>query len=139
MNILIVEDDYLCREVLRRYMQPHGTCNIVINGREAVDAFKTSLVANERYDLVCLDIMMPELSGQEVLKEIRAAESEAGISGLDRSKVIMTTALSDASSVMTAFRGECDGYLVKPISKDAILKLFKQLGIGPAQGSAARE
>lgn len=129
MNILIVEDDYLCREVLRRYMQSYGSCNIVINGREGVDAFKEALANKEPYDLVCLDIMMPEISGHQALQEIRAAEKDVGIAGGDRSKIVMTTALADANSVMNAFRDECDGYLVKPISKDAILKLFKQLQI----------
>lgn len=127
MKILIVEDDYLCREVMRRYMENYGTCNIVVNGQEAIDAFKQSLIDQSPYDLICLDIMMPEVSGQDALKGIRQAETDVGIEGLSRTKIIMTTALADVDSVMTAFRSDCDGYLVKPVTRDAIVKLFQQL------------
>ena len=69
------------------------------------------------YDLICLDIMMPGMNGQEALKLIREEESKAKIKG---SKVLMTTALDDSKNVMSAFKEQCDGYLVKPITTDKL-------------------
>jgi two-component system chemotaxis response regulator CheY len=51
--------------------------------------------------------------------------------GLDRAKIIMTTALNDSKDILSSFRDECDGYLVKPIKKQDIKKLFDMLEITP--------
>lgn len=132
MKILIVEDDFTSRFLLQRQLGNYGQADIAVNGREAVEAFKVALEEKEPYELVCLDVMMPEMNGYEALREIRLAEEAAGIKGLRRCKIIMTTALGGAKDVMTAFRDECDGYLVKPINKDAIQKLFRKLELEPS-------
>jgi two-component system chemotaxis response regulator CheY len=64
---------------------------------------------------------MPEINGQEVLKQIREYESSMGIYGLDQAVVIMTTALSDFENIKKSALSKCEGYLVKPIDKE---KLF---------------
>jgi two-component system chemotaxis response regulator CheY len=68
MKILVVEDDFTSRILLQRYLSSYGDCHIAINGKEAVGAFKDSLKENQPYDLICMDIIMPEMSGQEALK-----------------------------------------------------------------------
>ena len=76
MKALIVEDDFTSRLLLQGLLQPFGVCHVCINGKEAVEAFKIALDQKEPYDLVCLDIMMPEMDGQTALKEIRAIEGQ---------------------------------------------------------------
>jgi hypothetical protein len=49
------------------------------NGREAVDAFRGAHDGGRNYDLICMDIMMPEMDGQAALKQIRALEEAAGV------------------------------------------------------------
>lgn len=128
-NVLIVEDDFTCREVMRAFLREFGSCNIVMNGEEAVSSFALELSQKKGYDVVFLDIMMPAMDGQEVLRRIRELESGAGIEGQDRCKVVMTTALSDSQSVMKAFREECDAYLVKPITRDKLKKVLLDIGL----------
>lgn len=132
MNILVVEDDFISRRLLCRYLEKAGNCDVAINGAEAVAAVHDALHAGEHYDLVCLDIMMPGMSGQEALTAIRALEVEHGLNVGQGARVIMTTALEDHSTVRQAFKASADGYLVKPIEKQKLFKLLAELGLQSA-------
>ena len=129
MKCLIVEDEFTARKMLQVYLSDYGVCIVAVNGHEAVQAFRESLEEEEPYDLICLDIMMPEMDGHETLKEIRRLESEHGIVGLDCVKVIMTTALDGSRDVMGAFKSGCEAYLVKPIERKNLIEEMEQLGL----------
>lgn len=120
MKTLVVEDDFTSRVLLQALMSPYGECHVAINGKEAVRAYCLAWDAGEPYDLICLDIMMPEMDGQAVLQEIRAREESWGFRSNLGATIIMTTALDDAHNIMDAFHGLCDGYLVKPIGRDKL-------------------
>jgi len=126
---LIVEDDFTSRLLMQAILSPYGECHVAVNGREAIQAFRLASAEGLPYDLVCLDIMMPELDGHAVLKALRAAEEAEGILIGDGAKVIMTTALTDTSNVFNAFREMCEGYLVKPIDKTKLLGQLASLGL----------
>lgn len=135
MKILIVEDDYSSQQLLKRYLQDQGETVIAEDGEKAVAAFRTALESQAPFDLICLDIMLPLLDGQGVLKQVRALEEAAGIGGLAGCKVIMLTALRDAENIMRAFRSQCEGYLSKPISKERLYREIRSLGL-PVQRNA---
>jgi len=135
MECLIVEDDFTARKLLQQYLQDQGNCDIAVNGREAVDCFKNALENGRPYDLICLDIMMPEMNGMGVLKAVRRIEKEHGIKSLDGVKVIITTALSDSVNIKDAFKIGCEAYLVKPVTKESLLKEMEKLGLAPVQVS----
>ncbi len=80
MRILIVEDDFTSRRLLQKILAPYGECDIAVDGKEALEAFTLAVREGRRYRLICLDIMMPEMDGQQVLKKIRQMEKELGIS-----------------------------------------------------------
>jgi two-component system chemotaxis response regulator CheY len=124
MKILIAEDDFVSRKILNTILAPLGEVDIAANGHEAFTAVKMAFENNQPYDLICLDIMMPEVDGIMVLKKIRQLEAQKGLDPEKRSKIIMTTALSDKSHVLAAAQANCDGFLVKPIEKD---RLFDEL------------
>lgn len=129
MKIMIVEDDLMSRKLMGAYLESYGKCDLISNGKDALEAIVLSQLQGERYRLVCLDIMMPGMSGQEVLQHLRSVEKELGITPDEEAKVIMTSALQDCENVMGAFREQCDGYLVKPIDKDKLYKMIKELGL----------
>jgi len=129
MRILIVEDDFVSRTVLTRFLAPYGQSDIASNGFEGIEAFTLAL-AGEGYGLVCLDIMMPGMNGQDVLKEIRDKEMQAGIPQKKAAKIIMTTSLQAPKDVFSAFyQGGCDCYLTKPIERKTLIKHLEELGI----------
>jgi two-component system, chemotaxis family, chemotaxis protein CheY len=136
MNILIVEDDSVSSTLIGAILAPYGTCQTVGDGKLAVAAFRNALISHTPYDLICLDIMLPEFDGQYVLRQFRKMEAEHSIGGLDGAKVIMITALGDRRNIIEAFRSQCEGYIVKPIRKDKVLAQLRELGfIRPVVGS----
>jgi len=128
MRILIVEDDFVSRRILQKYLAPFGVCEIAVNGREALSAFSSAWEEGDPYRLIFLDIMMPEMNGKEVLKNIRSMEMENGVSEQGRTKILMTTALNDPTNVMEAIKSQCNDYIVKPIEKSKLLEKLKKLG-----------
>ena len=130
MKILIVEDEFISRTLLEEMLSSFGTCRLATNGREAVEILHHSYLEGEPFSLVCLDIMMPEIDGQQVLAEIRNMERTFGIEKKDKTKVIMTTALDDSHNILKAFtEGRCEGYLTKPIDKAKLVSQLKDLNL----------
>lgn len=127
MKTLIVEDDITSQLLLQETLRRYGLCDTVVNGKEAIVAVRLALDARTPYDLICLDIMMPEMDGQTALKEIRALEERTGIELGSGAKIIMFSALNDSKNVMTAFREACDGYVVKPIDRAKLLARLREL------------
>jgi len=131
MKTLIVEDDQTSRFLLEQILSPYGPCAFAVNGKEAVDAYLKAMQAGSQYDLICLDIMMPEMDGQAVVKTIREMEETQGIQSPNGVKIIMTTALEDPKNVVQAFKSLCDFYLIKPINKGKLLSCIRSLGLIP--------
>lgn len=129
MKILIVEDDFVSRKLLTYILNKYGICHVAVNGKEAVEAFEQANHENEPYDLICLDIMMPEMDGYEVLHRIRTFEESRNLWGSDGVKIIMTTAKSMPQDIISAFNAGCEAYVVKPIQKDELISEIKKLGL----------
>ncbi len=130
MRVLIVEDDFTSRKLLQTILTPFGDCDIAVNGKEAVDAFKEALDSGKPYELVCMDIMMPEMDGQEALRAIRSIEKDKGLRGSDEVKVVMTTALDDPKNVVEAYyKGGATSYVPKPIDRQLFVHLLRNLGL----------
>lgn len=129
MKTLIVEDEFTSRALLREILKRYGAPQVAINGREGVEAVRASLEAGEPFDLICLDIMMPELDGQEALRQIRQLEEE--MRPAKRARVIMTTALADRDTVVESINSQCDYFLVKPIDGRVLLDELRRLDLIP--------
>lgn len=130
MRFLLAEDDFGSRRLLQVLLNPYGECDVVMDGAEAVEAFRLAWEDNQPYNAIFLDIMMPNLDGQEALRQIRSIEKELGIEGHGEVKVVMTTALEDPKNVVEAFyQGGATSYLVKPIEKNALKTELERLGL----------
>jgi two-component system chemotaxis response regulator CheY len=131
MKTLIVEDDFTSRLVLQTFLSRYGECHIAVNGREAVEAFRSALESGQHYDLVCMDIMMPEMDGREAVKRVRALEQERGILSTSGAKIIMTTVVDEIKEVARCFEELCDAYLLKPINLAELLKQVQSYHLVP--------
>jgi two-component system, chemotaxis family, chemotaxis protein CheY len=129
MLMLIVEDDFTSRLLLQALLKDYGLCHIAVNGKEAVEAVRVALEGEEYYDLICLDIMMPEMDGQQALKEIRALEEARGFIPPDGAKIIMITALVDSDNVQEAIQAQCNYFLAKPFRKAKLQEALRKLGL----------
>ncbi|MFH1913074.1 MAG: response regulator [Pseudomonadota bacterium] len=129
MRVLIVEDEFTSRKLLWALLADFGECDMARDGLECVDMFRRALERAEPYDLVCMDIMMPNMDGHQALKEIRAIEHEAGIIPPGETKVIMVTALNDPKTVVRAYyKGGAAAYLPKPIEVESLHAILRDLG-----------
>ena len=132
MKTLIAEDELTSRVVLRELLKRFGLPQVAMNGSEAVEAVQAAIQAGEPYDLICLDIEMPEMDGQEALKQISRIEERAGLTKDTRAKVFMTTSHADRNNVVAAIQSQCDHFLVKPIDGKSLLEELKRFGLIPA-------
>jgi two-component system sensor histidine kinase/response regulator len=104
-HILIVEDDPMNRLLLRRMFEPDYRITTAENGQTAL-----ALLGEQNFDIILLDVMMPDLSGLEVLKQVRKQYHHAEL------PVIMVSALHDSEDVVRGFHLGANDYLAKPLS-----------------------
>ncbi len=130
MKCLIVEDDFISRRVLKELLSSYCECDIAVNGEEAVTSFRLAHESKRPYELICMDIMMPGVDGNEALKRIRQLEKEMGVPPEIEAKVIMTTAMDDPKTVIDSYyRGGATSYLVKPVSKQKLVRELRSFGL----------
>ena len=130
MRILIVEDDFISRKLLQKTLSHHGECDIAVDGKEAIEAYKLATGEARPYDLICMDIMMPHIDGISALKAIRKIEKDSGVAAVNEVKVIMTTALNDPKTVVDSlYRAGATSYVVKPINTKELVAEIRKLGL----------
>lgn len=132
MRILIAEDEFICRNVLLNLLSSYGRCDVAVNGIEALAAFESAQKVGKPYTLICMDIKMPGMDGNEALKAIRDHERSTGINPAHEVKIIMTTALNTPKDVVTSYyHGGCTSYITKPIDPDRLTEVLKECGLKP--------
>jgi two-component system, chemotaxis family, chemotaxis protein CheY len=130
MKVLIVEDDFSSRRLLQSILAQYGSCDIAVNGAEAIQAFEEAIKESDSYDLIFMDIMMPQVDGHEALAKIRKLEEQYKVPPTKEAKVIMTSALSDPKNVFQSLYKEgAYAYLVKPLGKQNVIDEIKKLGL----------
>ena len=108
-KILVVEDQKEISDIVTKYLAKEGYgVTVANNGFEALDCFN-----KQEFHLVLLDIMMPGISGFEVLKEIRK---------ISEIPVIMVTAKQDEIDRLKGFEFGADDYVIKPFSPRELMK-----------------
>ncbi len=109
-NILLVDDDRQTRLKLTRTLEAQGhTVSAVDSGRAALES-----LATESFDLILLDILMPEVDGFEVLRTLKA---DAQLSDIP---VIVVSALEDTQSEEKSRQLGAHGYITKPVNADVL-------------------
>lgn len=122
LNVLIVDDDVLNREMLAGFLEGIGKCEFAGNGNEALAAVETAFTSGKNFDLILLDYKMPELDGMEFIQRLRADEAMSGVIFGKGIPIIMITAYKEV--FMKAFRLGVKNYLLKPVScKDLLEKI----------------
>lgn len=130
MKVLIVDDEFISRKYLSRLFKPHGHCDFAVNGEEAVEAFKLALQGGEPYDLVLLDLIMPDMDGQQALREMRALEREVGFSDGNETKILVVSVLEDNDDTHNAmYLAEATAMLQKPVDETRLFEEIRRLGL----------
>ncbi len=128
-TLLVVDDDENNRDVLGRVLQMKGYAVLLAaSGPEALD-----LVGSKPVDLVLLDIMMPHVSGLDVLKALRVSHAR------DALPVIMATAKDQPKDVVDALEMGANDYVTKPLDFPVVMaRIEAQLSLKRATGEIRR-
>lgn len=129
MKILIVEDEKISQKKMEIIMAKYGCCYAVANGAIAVEMFKQAWKDRAPFDLITLDITLHEMSGLEVLLQIREIEDSMKAAFPLRAKVIMVTSHTDRDNINACVMAGANDYLVKPFSDLTIAKCLRKLYI----------
>jgi len=127
VKTLVVDDELTSRELLTMILKAYGPVDSAADGLEGLKAYNLAL-GREPYDLIMLDIMLPRMDGQQVLKSIRRIEQERGLVGPEQVKIVMISALGDFSNVSQAFASACTSYMTKPILAEKVQAELARLG-----------
>jgi two-component system response regulator VanR len=114
IQILVVEDDANICGMVKKFLTKEGYAVDTCSDGGAV----LEQLYDRDYQLIILDIMLPNLNGQEVLKELRTVRD---------TPVLMMTALSDDENQLRAFSNEADDYVTKPFSMQILMKRVEAL------------
>jgi two-component system chemotaxis response regulator CheY len=129
MKCLIADDDGVSRYILNVLLSPYFDCEMVANGAEAITYFTLAHDNNYPYDLLCIDIMMPECDGIEALKQIRQYEKKLELPSELNAKVLMITASEFPDSIKdTVFECGVVSYIEKPFSKQLLFEELQLFG-----------
>ena len=113
-RILIAEDNHANQELIKLLLKKTGMeTEIAENGLQAIE-----LATNNDYDIILMDIQMPEMNGHEATQKLRAQ-------GL-KTPIIAVTAHAMASDREKAIQAGCDDYLTKPIDQDKLIEMLKK-------------
>jgi two-component system chemotaxis response regulator CheY len=129
-KILIVDDSAAIREQLTAFLSPIAECHVAANGQEAVDMVRSTQGKGENFELVIMDVIMPEKDGLTAVKEIRDFEKENGWSGNNTLTIIIATTIKDPSRILIA-QYECgaDAYIAKPFTQETVLQTLRNNGL----------
>jgi two-component system, chemotaxis family, chemotaxis protein CheY len=124
LKVLVVDDDPITRSLVRTMLRRYGVTRVVDadNGNAALERWRESQ-AGEPFDVVICDWGLPERSGIDVLKAIRAERPSPPF--------LMLTARGDAASVIAAKQSGVSGYLAKPFSQKDLEAKIRVLAMRP--------
>jgi DNA-binding NtrC family response regulator len=114
-NILIIDDEEIVRMSCERALQVEGFhTGVASGGREGLDMLK-----KEPYDLVLLDLKMPDMDGMEVLGKIRSSWPDI--------KVIMISGYSTVDTAVKALRSGAVNFIQKPFAPDTLFSAINEV------------
>ncbi|MCA1456395.1 response regulator [Bradyrhizobium sp. BRP22] len=125
LSILVAEDNEINALLMRSLLTRLGhQVVITTNGEEALESWRSAKSTGAPYDLVLMDVQMPQLNGIETTRRIR--QSEAGQSGRP-TPILALTANTLAEDRSACFEAGMDGFLIKPLDREKLEQALKEL------------
>jgi two-component system, chemotaxis family, chemotaxis protein CheY len=128
MRVLIVDDVEMNRDMLEIFLEGCAVTVSAESGEEAICLVEAALRTDSYFDLICMDIGLPGISGLQALETIQ--EMETACDSVRRATVFMVTGSSSPDDMFDALlKGGCDDYLTKPLIKQNFMALLNKYGL----------
>ena len=119
-KILVVDDNSINRKLLIDMLKDYAQCDSASSGKEALEIYGEFDVSSRKYDIILLDISMPDMDGIEFLQILRSKEKSFRIKKEDGVSVIIVTAYKD--TFLEAFENGCNDFILKPVKEDELIE-----------------
>ena len=136
MRILVADDDLVSRLAMEDVLRQCGSPEIV-PAEDGAAAWRL-MTGDACFDLLCLDVRMPPPDGLELVARLRAAPA------LQRVPAMLITSTADRNTVLGATRSDLQGFIVKPVGPDTVIRILRALAqldasiLEPADAAVAR-
>ena len=127
LKILIVEDSTSAQKQIKSILKPYAQCILATNGKIALEKVEEALKAEEPFDLIITDVIMPEMDGLSAAKRIRELEQSYALG--KRQIIIVLTVVQKPKNILQA-QYECgaDAYISKPYTRTNVLETINNCG-----------
>ena len=130
MKSLVVDDEVVSRKKMIKILGKYGECEEAENGAEAIEKFSVNTVdGTDSFDVITLDISMPDISGLDVLTRIRKIETDKSIPKEKQVKILMVTGKSEKETVRLSIEGGCNDYIIKPFNNQSMQIKLERVGL----------
>jgi DNA-binding response OmpR family regulator len=121
-KVLCIEDEHFISELYTRALEKAGyDVTVIVDGEKGLAEAQT-----DKYDIILLDIMIPTITGIEVLKRLRDPKEKIHI----HSKIIITTNLEQGEEGRSAIENQADGYVIKAeVTPKQLVEFLQQLDV----------
>lgn len=124
IKTLIIDDEIQGYTCIKSML---GVCDIVESGLIGVEYAETALKIKSYYNLILLDVVIPDLDGIEVIRKIRDLEKSYNIKSSSEAKIVVVSSRRDEPTILEAFRNGATGWIDKPVATDLFLTKLKNL------------
>ncbi len=116
-----------------QFLSEFGVCHVAKDGLEAIQAFTQAYEPNppQPYDLICMDMMMPNIDGAVAARTIREIERSKGVAGPEfETAIVFTSAVSDPATIIkVCYECGANYYFVKPLDFKQMKRQLKKLNL----------
>jgi two-component system chemotaxis response regulator CheY len=131
MHSLVVDDELVALSKVRSTLSLYGESDSARSGAEALDSYREAIRCKCPYEVVTIDINLPDTNGLRLLREFEILERWAGV---PPAKKIMVTAEGTNAAVLQALAFKCDAFIVKPFRREFLMQKLSALGFEPMPG-----
>lgn len=127
---LVVDDSSSVRQFFQGVLAGRGECDFAVDGAEGIKLAGRAIMDKRPYDVIFLDIMMPNISGLTCCRKIRDMEEAAAVPRENASRIVIVSSLSDSATMLKAqFESGADAYLTKPVEPSAVREMLCNAGL----------
>lgn len=138
MRFLIIDDETISRLTLERMLGNYGTCQSAGTGKAALTAFADALRKNEPFDVITIDLQLPDINGLQLMLKMQELERRIEDESFKPAIKLIISAHSKKELIISCVQRGCDGYIIKPFNRDTILGKIRKCGLNPEYSASAK-